>query len=215
MGRRLALAALLAGATGWWYSPCSPRVPGVPDPAPGSNACALPPGRDPADGPLQTDVDDRIAPFRFGDGQVRPLAGFRIHARVLAREDYATGREARFSPTDLALGWGRMGDDAVLSRLRITQSGRWYHYRWSGDPPIPRAEIVRSSANMHMVPADATVARALRRVREDDRLLIRGWLVRIETPDGWRWRSSLSREDSGNGACELVYVCAIEVTGTH
>ena len=27
--------------------------------------------------------------------------------------------------------------------------------------------------------------------------------------DGWRWRSSLTRDDSGGGACELVYVCSI------
>ena len=26
---------------------------------------------------------------------------------------------------------------------------------------------------------------------------------------GWTWRSSLSREDSGNGGCEVVYVCAL------
>src|SRR5690606_18040291 len=82
-------------------------------------------------------------------GTLVPLAGFRLSARVLSREDYSTGREARFSPTDLALGWGPMGEDAVLSRLRIRQSARWYHYRWSGDPPIPRREIARNSANMH------------------------------------------------------------------
>src|SRR5690606_11013031 len=75
------------------------------------------------------------------------------------------------------LGWGPMGEDAVLSRLRIRQSARWYHYRWSGDPPIPRREIARNSANMHMIPADAAVARTLRRVRADDRVRIRGWLV--------------------------------------
>ena len=61
-------------------------------------------------------------------------------------------READYAPTDLALGWGRMTEDAVVARLDIRQSGRWYRYRWQGDPPIPLAEIVRSSANMHMVP---------------------------------------------------------------
>jgi hypothetical protein len=35
--------------------------------------------------------------------------------------------------------------------------------------------------------------------------------VEADTGDGWRWRSSLRRDDRGNGACELVYACSIEV----
>jgi hypothetical protein len=38
---------------------------------------------------------------------------------------------------------------------------------------------------------------------------IEGWLVEAVAPDGWRWRSSTTRDDSGNGACELIYVCSI------
>ena len=62
---------------------------------------------------------------------------------------------------------------------------------------------------MHMVPADDAVAAALAGLRRDDRVRIDGWLVQVEAGDGWRWRSSLRRDDSGGGACELVYVCAV------
>lgn len=126
-----------------------------------------------------------------------PLAGFSLQATVLSRRDYATGREADYSPTDLALGWGRMQDQAVLSRLDIDQSGRWYHYRWSGEPPIAPEQIALSSANMHMIPADAGIAAALHRVQRGDRVRIEGWLVQVDGPDGWHWRSSLSRGDTG------------------
>lgn len=37
---------------------------------------------------------------------------------------------------------------------------------------------------------------------------IDGWLVRIDA-GRWHWQSSLRRDDSGGGACELVYACAI------
>ena len=85
--------------------------------------------------PLQSDVPDSLAPFQLEDASLQPLAGFSVDARVLSRDDYGFGREADYSPTDLALGWGRMTDDAVLSKLDIGQSSRWYHYRWQGDPP--------------------------------------------------------------------------------
>jgi hypothetical protein len=68
---------------------------------------------------------------------------------------------------------------------------------------------VRSSANMHLVPANDAVADALAAVDAGDRVRIDGWLVQIDATDGWRWRSSLTREDSGAGACELIYVCAV------
>lgn len=158
--------------------------------------------------PRQTSpVDD--APVAFGDFELTPLADFELEARVLSREDYSFGTESQLSPTDLALGWGRMSDSAVIGQLEIGQSARFYHYRWRDQPPIPPREIVRSSANMHLIPADSAVARDLARVRVGEVVSLRGRLVEARRADGWRWRSSLTREDSGAGACELVLVDAI------
>lgn len=212
---RWALAALLLGAIGWWLGPWSPRQDAPPATAAPSASlapgCPPPPLPRPLDGPLQSEVPSGMPPFALPAGRLRPLAGFRIEARVLSRRDYTRGREAGFSPTDLALGWQRMRDDAVLDQLDISQSSRWYRYRWRGAPPLPPPEIVRSSANMHLIPAHPDVALALRGVRQHDSVRIDGWLVQAEAGDGWRWRSSLRRDDSGAGACELIYVCAIQV----
>jgi hypothetical protein len=162
--------------------------------------------------PAQTDVLPGVGEFRLGQATVSPLAGFHIEARVLGREDYRSDHEATWSPIDLALGWGRMADPAVYGRLDISQGGRWYRYGWGSEgPPIPPDEIVRSSANMHMVPASDTVARQLAAVRAGDDIRLSGLLVHIRGDDGFQWRSSLTREDSGGGACELIYVCSLEI----
>lgn len=208
--RTWAWVALALAAAGWWFSSASPRVPAPAAPAPGATAACPPPPRVAAGAePLQSPVPSALAPFRLAAAELRPLAGFSLDARVLSREDYTLGREATLSPTDLALGWGRMRDDAVLARLDISQSGRWYHYRWRDEPPLPPSEIQRSSANMHLIPADAVAAAALSRVRPGERVRIEGWLVEAVATDGWRWRSSTTRDDSGSGACELIYVCSI------
>ncbi|RZA21253.1 MAG: hypothetical protein EOP93_03585 [Lysobacteraceae bacterium] len=174
-----------------------------------ASRCPLPPATARGATPLQSAVPDGMALPALDKASMRPLAGFSVEARVLSREEYRTGREADFSPLDLALGWGRMTEDAVLSHLEISQSSRWYRYRWKDAPPIPLREIVHSSANMHMIPADDAVAAALGRIERGERVRIEGWLVEVQTNDGWRWRSSLTREDSGGGACELVYVCSV------
>jgi len=202
---------------GWWMSNPSPSLPPPANAVASAtgnvradtSACPLPPLVARGAAPLQSEVPSSMPSLPIEGATLQPLAGFSVEARVLGREDYRMGREADFSPTDLALGWGRMTEDAVLAQLDISQSGRWYRYRWKADPPIPVDEIVRSSANMHMIPADDAVAAALRDVRARDRVRIDGWPVQVTTPDGWRWRSSLTREDSGGGACEVVYVCSV------
>lgn len=204
------MLAIALSALGWWYSPLSLRAASAPALASGARTdCRLPPQVRAGGPPLQTPVPGSMPPFALQAAQLTPLAGFSVEARVLSREDYRVGREADLSEVDLALGWGRMREDAVLERLDISQGGRFYSYRWQGDPPLPPAEIVRSSANMHMIAADAEVASQLRRVRADQSVRIDGWLVSAQAGDGWQWRSSITREDSGAGACELVYVCAV------
>jgi hypothetical protein len=163
----------------------------------------------PAD-PVQVDRSD-LASFSVGDYRITPAAEFALQARVLSTKNYHTGRQADISPTDLALGWGPMSDSAVLDHLHISQGNRSYFYRWWGWPPIPPAEIDEHSANMHMIPASDDVKRRLGQVREDQIVALSGYLVRVQAPDGWHWNSSMTRSDSGNGACELVWVKNITV----
>ncbi len=154
--------------------------------------------------------DSHAPRFEFHDFTLQPLAEFQLRARILSREDYRFDNEAKLSPTDLALGWGRMADPAVYQQLAISQSGRWYHYRWQNQPPIPPDEIIASSANMHMIPANDAIAQQLSKLKPGKMVKIQGYLIEASNTQGWRWRSSLSRTDSGAGACEVVFVRAIE-----
>lgn len=144
--------------------------------------------------------------IRHDDYVVSPRAEFDIQARVLSRETYYLGTESDLSPIDLALGWGRMSDQAVLDRIEISQSGRWYFTRYDLPPPIPEWEIISSSSNMHMIPADSSVERDLKRLRPGELVRLKGYLVDIDHESGWAWRTSMRRDDTGQGACEIVYV---------
>jgi hypothetical protein len=150
------------------------------------------------------------APFRLGDATLTPLAAFSVGGRILSREDYHFGREANYSPTDLALGWGPMAAPGMAERLQVSQGGRFYRYRWdAGNAPLAPADIVLNSSNMHMVPANEAAANALAGLSAGQLVRLDGWLLEIDADDGWHWRSSLSRGDTGNGACELVLVCQV------
>lgn len=158
--------------------------------------------------PIQSEV--RSAPeLRKGEYRIEPLAEFDIKARVLGAEHYHVDREADLAQVDLAMGWGAMSDPEILEQISISQSGRFYY--WHVDEfPIPREEIETHSANMHMIPANDSVADRLQGIRAGEIVKLHGYLVEATAEDGWHWRSSLTRDDTGGGACELIWVESIE-----
>ncbi|NNC99437.1 MAG: hypothetical protein HKN85_04570 [Gammaproteobacteria bacterium] len=162
--------------------------------------------------PKQTEPDS-TSRLMYDGYQITPLADFHVIAKVLSKRKYRLGREADLSPIDLTLGWGRMSDESVLAKLSISQSNRWY--RWQAQElPIPRREIETHSANMHLIPADSSVERALNRIRKGELIELHGQLVSVSSDDGWQWTSSLTRNDTGAHACELILVESVIPRGS-
>ena len=145
--------------------------------------------------------------------RLTPRAGFAIRARVLSRENYYWGSEADLSPLDLALGWGAMSDQAVLDRIEISQGARWYFTRYEGPAPLADKDIIRHSGNMHIVPANPQIRRQLKQIRRGDIVQATGYLVDIDHPSGFTWRTSLSRDDTGGGSCEIFYLERLQIEG--
>ncbi len=120
-------------------------------------------------------------------------------------------------PLDVALVWGPVADPAVLSHMKFHLSDRYVSYWY--DASTPSAVIGRLPAhvaNNHLVPATEEVARDLGRVRIGDLVTLQGKLVDVEIRDASgavaaRMRTSLTRDDVGSGACEIVWVESVEV----
>ena len=185
--RKWLLLALLAGV--WWWL------------------------RQPDTLPLEQHGSQQTLTYTMGAYRITPLQNnFFISARVLGSERYFSGREADLSPIDLALGWGPMADPDIIRQFTIRQSNRWYFWR-TDKLPIARRDVEINSANMHMIPANDDVARQLLALNKGDFIELSGQLVRVDADDGWHWVSSLSREDTGQGACEVVLVESVRVTG--
>lgn len=144
--------------------------------------------------------------FPLDEFRLTPRAALSLRARVLSREDYFWGAESGLSPMDLALGWGVMSDQQVLDRITITQGTRWYFTRYEYPAPVSDQAIIRNSSNMHMIPANDWVLKKLRKLRRGDIVGLRGMLVDVNSDSGFIWTTSLSREDTGNGSCEIFYV---------
>jgi len=142
--------------------------------------------------------------------RIAPLATFDIRARVILSARYRFGRESDLSPVDLVLGWGAMSDTTVLKHFSFSQNGRTYSWR-TNTFPVPRDMIETHSANMHMIPADAEIESQLKSIRPGNMVHLKGLLVEVTSKEGFRWKSSLTRADTGGGACELILVESLYV----
>ena len=169
-----------------------------------------PPGVLITEEPEQTPVTPNDQPLATGAFQLQPLAHFSLKARVLHRKIYRYDRQAALVPVDLAVGWGLMSDQAVLDRLEISQSARFFWYEWHGQPPVAREQIVSHATNLHLIPSSRDLASRCKSLRSGELIYLRGLLVEAHGPGIGTWRSSLTRMDDGNGACELVWLEELE-----
>jgi hypothetical protein len=145
-------------------------------------------------------------PIALKGVRVIPRARFSAEVRVLSRSRYWLGKLVDVSPLDIAVGWGAMSDSAVLKQLDISQSGRFYFWHYDDEPPVAREVIETHSANWHLVPSRGSVWRDLRDLRVGDVVELDGLLVDLEGPDVGTMKTSLRRDDTGAGACEIVFV---------
>jgi len=190
-------AAGLFGAWHWWTS---------------EREVAHPPGVLAPSEPVQIDLDGdrRITRDRH---VLHVRARFDIEARVLRKAIYRLDGGADVAPVDLGVGWGPMSDSAVVEALEFSQMGRFLYWK-PRDParfPLAPDAMLRNAAQLHLIPATRSIESRLKRLRPGQRVGIGGYLVDVTGPSRFVWRTSLSRADTGAGACEIVYVETLDV----
>ncbi len=169
----------------------------------GDRPIARAPGVLAGDEPQQeAPADDQ--PWEYEGYQVRPRADYSLKARVLSATRYRWDRGSRLAPVDLAVGWGAMSDSATLDRFEVEQGSRYFTLYPHGDG-VDLADALLHAANMHVIPANDDVRRTLVRAKPGHVVTMRGRLVDIRGADGFTWNTSLRRNDTGAGACELFW----------
>jgi hypothetical protein len=193
----LLFIAGLLGAIQWWlYDRPVPRPAGILVDAE----------------PEQRDLEP---PPRFAERGYTFVARARydITARVLRKENYRVDGGAALAPVDLAVSWGSASDSAVVDRLEISQMGRFFYWKPKNPAtfPLPIEALITHTAQMHLIPATKDLEGRIKRLRPGQVVTIGGHLVDVSGPGGFAWRTSLTRADTGDGACEIVWVETLAV----
>jgi len=149
--------------------------------------------------------------FEKKDYKIRlyPQANYRIYAMVMSKNRYRFGWEGEIVPYDLALGWNELMLPQNQVGISYTQSNRWYYYDYNEKFPLSPFYIPTHSSNHHIIPANRNVFKAINKVRNKEKIYMEGYLVNISGTVGKgtvQRNSSLTRNDTGAGACEVFYV---------
>jgi hypothetical protein len=192
----MAVAGLLGGWHWWTTERVESRPPGI-----------LAPNE-----PLQRNLDPPPH-FDVHGYTLFGRARYDITARVLRKEIYRVDGGASLAPVDLGVGWGPMSDTRIIDELEFSQMGRFFYWRLKDRAafPLPPQVLISHAAQMHLIPASPALEGRLKKLRPGQLVTISGYLVDVRGPGGFTWNPSLTLNDTGNGACEIVWVEALTV----
>jgi len=144
---------------------------------------------------------------------------YEIDALVVHTKDYfGSSLSDTIAPVDVALAWGKVAEYNDRIDFNWSQSGRWYYWRTDSYEEIAvvggEGGVNTHSSNNHLIPADDNIKKLVKSIKTGDHIKITGYLVNVfaRKPDGttFSWNSSSSRNDTGDGACEVIYVTKVE-----
>lgn len=144
-----------------------------------------------------------------GNVDLSLLAEYTIDAVVKSKKKYSD-YPSQVSIYDLALAWGDLNSEEIDKYINYSQSNRWYYYRYSNESSVSQDYISKHSSNVHIIHKDDEILKEIKDIKENDRIKLEGYLVNVNFSNG-PWKSSLTRSDTGNGACEIMYVTNVEI----
>ena len=142
------------------------------------------------------------------DQSISVLQSFKGDFRILGSKIYTDDEQAKFSPIDYAVSWGLFAQPEIARHITVNQYNRYLN--WKMDRvPVPIEQAKQMVSNMHIIPANPQIAKAIKQVKRGDLVRLQGELVEVHDKD-LVWKSSLTPTDTGDGACEVFRVSSIK-----
>lgn len=172
-------------------------------------------GPDFVEAPVQNNLIEKSSLLHKGKSgtvTLTLLAEYQINGVVKSTKTYHSDVPAAISPMDVVLAWGNLNQAGIDASVKYSQSGRWYYYKLETSAPVSLAEVQTQSSNTHLIPATGDVLDRLKKIRKHDLVELQGYLVSVVfDPEQPPWSSSMTRTDSGDHACEIMYVTSVDI----
>jgi hypothetical protein len=113
--------------------------------------------------------------------------------------------------TDIGLLWGNNASKGYYRNVKLRVMMDHYEVSWKYGDNFD----LYSAANTHIATCDSNAFRKIRSVKTGDQIKVKGWLVNAKISKNpnetdpskiLTWDSSVTRNDTRGGSCELMYV---------
>lgn len=171
--------------------------------------------------PVQVEVSRQPIQVAVGeiDYQIKPLYKYDLHGMVVSKHNADTWWDFlhkewndKLNITDLCVVWSNNVRSGSYREIDFSSGQFTCNYQTSSSEAWAAFDTTAISNN-HMLSADPAVARKMRDVRIGDQIHFSGYLSEYSHNHGFPFKRGTStvRTDSGNGACETVFIENFEV----
>jgi len=160
--------------------------------------------------PIQINITNPEVVYIEGDDsdfKIELLAEYSIEAVIKSKKQYSD-YSSQIAEYDLALAWGDLNQSEIDEHIKYSQRGRWYYFNWDSNSLVSGTYIAEHSSNVHLISENNRVLEEIKKLDVNDHIRLVGYLVDVYFENG-TWESSLTRNDTGDGACELMYVTEV------
>ena len=112
---------------------------------------------------------------------------------------------------DLCVVWGDNVASGVFRRMHYANT-TWTCWVDTKDAEAAARFVWPQLSNNHLLTADPEIARAIKSAEIGDQIHFSGKLARYSHAGGFQRGTSTSRLDTGNGACETIYVDSFDIS---
>lgn len=163
--------------------------------------------------PVQTadDLPPFNTRFRDIDYRVDPQYRYLLHGLVVSFRHHDGSsfmhRNARdhLNMLDVCVVWGGNVDPGLLAEIKFWNGIFTCEFRTDSREAWRRFDAVAVSNN-HLLSDDPDLREQVRNLRVGDQIVVEGWLASYGAEGGAERGTSITRTDTGNGACETIFV---------
>ena len=158
-----------------------------------------------------TEEDAFTVSLKGVDYQIEPLYDYELYGVVVSFQHHNGERmlhedwNDHLNVADLCVVWGANTQALDLNAFKFW-NGQFTCFFRTRDQAAWRQFDPTALSNNHLLADDAYLRRRIENVRVGDQSRLRGQLASYSHAGGFQRGTSTSRTDTGNGACETIYV---------
>ncbi|MDP0563320.1 MAG: hypothetical protein QS721_13735 [Candidatus Endonucleobacter sp. (ex Gigantidas childressi)] len=171
-------------------------------------------------------IQKKIKHSEFGvnvDGKnyfIQPLYDYELYGMVVSYKlhNADTGMHLRsgdhLNVADYCVVWSDSAFEKNLNEIEFWNQ-EWTCYWQVKDSRLLSSYDRDKLSNNHLITGNSEIRDRIKKINIGDQIRIKGWLSNYRSDKGFIRGTSTVRNDTGNGACETIYVNDIQVIRKH